>query len=117
MAANQTIKFYRETDEHGWFSNYYPSKFILDELEWPTAEHYFQAQKYAGTDDPKRNAMVEMVRTCKTPGEAKKLGQQNNRCTLRTDWEQVKEDVMRKTLRAKFSGNKNLKVTHKKTRN
>merc|ERR1719362_2048374 len=65
----------------------------LDGLEWPSTEHYFQAQKFAGTP------MVEQVRAAHGPMEAKRLGRAGH---LRSDWEDVKYDIMLNAVRAKF---------------
>jgi predicted NAD-dependent protein-ADP-ribosyltransferase YbiA (DUF1768 family) len=44
------IYFYREREKpYGCFSNFSPHSFELDGKHWPTSEHYFQAQKFAGT--------------------------------------------------------------------
>jgi ribA/ribD-fused uncharacterized protein len=44
-----TIYFYGTRDRYGCFSNFSPHGFELDGVYWPTSEHYFQAQKFAGT--------------------------------------------------------------------
>lgn len=76
-----------------FLSNFYPSSLWLDGMRYPTAEHAMQAQKSL---DP---IVRETIRSAKTPWEAKRLG----RCiTIREDWEQVKDDLMMRVLRAKF---------------
>ncbi|KAF9577521.1 hypothetical protein BGW38_007217, partial [Lunasporangiospora selenospora] len=45
--SKEAIKFYRQNNDYGQFSNFYPSPIFVDGLEWPTTEHYFQAQKFA----------------------------------------------------------------------
>ena len=69
--------------------------FLLRERYWPTVEHYFQAQKFAGTDYEDR------IRASRSPKEAKDFGQ-TRKLRLRADWEDVKIDVMREALMAKF---------------
>ena len=44
------ILFYRVNEPYGELSNFAPFPFELKGKRWPTAEHYFQAQKFAGTD-------------------------------------------------------------------
>jgi N-glycosidase YbiA len=95
MTGN-TIKFYRTKEEFGEFSNFADFPLDLDGLEWPTSEHYFQAQKFL---EPK---IREQIRKAPTPGEAARLGRDRNH-PLRCDWEQVKDDVMRKAVTAKFT--------------
>ena len=43
------IRFYSTTGAHGCFSNFSRHPFELGGKRWPTSEHYFQAQKFAGT--------------------------------------------------------------------
>lgn len=43
------IYFYKINDEYGCFSNFAHYGFELDGKSWMTSEHYFQAQKFAGT--------------------------------------------------------------------
>eukprot|EP00792_Barthelona_sp_PAP020_P003840 TRINITY_DN1696_c0_g1_i1.p1 TRINITY_DN1696_c0_g1~~TRINITY_DN1696_c0_g1_i1.p1 ORF type:complete len:174 (+),score=33.58 TRINITY_DN1696_c0_g1_i1:68-523(+) len=100
--ADRTIYFYRQGDEFGEFSNFYPSPVIIDDLLWPTTEHYFQAQKFVGTEH------VELVRNAKTASIAAKMGRSRQR-PLRHDWEEVKDDIMRKALLAKFTQYESLK--------
>jgi ribA/ribD-fused uncharacterized protein len=98
------IYFYRERDlPYGCFSNFSKHGFELDGRRWPTVEHYFQAWKFPG------HAQFDAIRTVKSPMEAKWLG--NARKTpLRADWEQVKDDIMRQAVRAKFAANDDIRA-------
>ena len=96
------IPFYRQNDPYGKFSNFSAHPFKLKGKVWPTSEHYFQAQKFAGTEHE------ETVRNAKTPSMSAKLGRSRS-LPLRADWEVVKEDVMRDALRAKFEQHPELK--------
>ncbi|AFZ58461.1 NADAR family protein [Anabaena cylindrica FACHB-243] len=91
-----TIYFYNTRDQYGCFSNFSSHGFILDDLYWFTSEHYFQAQKFIGTPH------LQQIRLVKTPKDAAKMGRERTR-PLRSDWEQVKDDIMRKALLCKFS--------------
>jgi len=102
MNNTQTILFYRQNDPHGEFSNFSAHPFKLKGKVWPTSEHYFQAQKFAGTEHE------ETVRNAKTPSMAAKLGRSRS-LPLRADWEGVKDDVMRAALRTKFEQHPKLK--------
>ena len=55
------IHFYHVSGEFGCFSNFSPHPVQLKGKTWPTSEHYFQAQKFAGTPDE------EEVRQAKSP--------------------------------------------------
>lgn len=91
-----TIRFYRTGEDYGEFSNFSPHKIHLDGKNWPTSEHYFQAQKFHDA------AYRERIRTAHSPMDAANLGRDRKQ-KLRPDWESVKVDVMRNAVRAKFS--------------
>ena len=80
-------------DEYAFLSNFYPSPFTHDGIEYPTNEHFFQAMKT--TDLELRKAIA----AAKTPGVAKRMGRT---IKLRPDWEKIKVDVMRLGLILKF---------------
>lgn len=44
------IYFYKIKNEYGCFSNFAHYGFELDGKWWMTSEHYFQAQKFCGTE-------------------------------------------------------------------
>lgn len=91
-----TIHFYVEREKpYGCFSNFSAHGFMLDELYWATSEHYFQAQKFINTPH------LEKVRQTKTPKDAANMGR-NRSLPLRADWNQVKDEVMRKAVLQKF---------------
>lgn len=94
--APSVINFYSTTGEYGCFSNFSRHSIWLKGKRWPTSEHYFQAQKFAGTEHE------EQVRMAKKPMEAANMGRDRKR-PLRRDWEAVKERVMLDALRAKFT--------------
>ncbi len=96
------IRFYLVNDCFGEFSNFAPYPILLDGKIWPTAEHYFQAQKFAGTP------YEEEIRLVESPMQAAKMGRDRNR-PLRPDWDAVKIDIMRSAVHAKFSQNDGLR--------
>lgn len=100
--SNNVIYFYSTADEYGCFSNFSRHAFSLDDKYWLTSEHYFQAMKFEGTEHE------EAVRQAKTPKRAASIGRDRKR-PLRPDWEQVKDDVMRKAVRAKFEQHDNIR--------
>lgn len=98
MSSSKTppILFYSVTDDYGFLSNFAPAPFRLRGHTWATTEHYFQAQKFAGTPYEKR------VRDAKTPMIAARIGRDRS-LPLRRDWESVKVSVMRDAVLAKFT--------------
>lgn len=89
------IKFYRVDETYGAFSNFSPHPIRIKNRIWPTTEHYFQAQKFAGTSHE------EEIRQITSPMIAARMGR--DRKPLRIDWETAKDDVMREALHAKFT--------------
>ena len=96
MNEMSRILFYRVTAPYGEFSNFSPHPFKLNGRRWPTSEHYFQAQKFAGTEQE------EAIRLAKSPMIAARIGRSRQH-PLRPDWETVKDDIMRQALLAKFT--------------
>ena len=81
--------------EFEFLSNFFEHKIILDGEEYATLEHAYQASKCLTLDCRKmfRNPRLRA-------GTAKKLGR---RVLIRSDWEEVKDQVMLDLLRKKFS--------------
>ncbi len=98
----KAILFYRLRDLFGEFSNFSPHPVELKGRIWPTTEHYFQAQKFAGT------VHEESVRQATSPMIAARMGRDRAK-PLRADWEAVKDDIMREAVRAKFTQHADLR--------
>jgi len=90
------ILFYRTNEPYGEFSNFSPHPVQLKGRRWPTSEHYFQAQKFAGTEHE------EAVRLAKSPMVAARMARSRER-PLRSYWETGKDAIMGEVLRAKFT--------------
>jgi ribA/ribD-fused uncharacterized protein len=101
--AGRTVIYFHSTQgEYGCFSNFSRHPIRLKGKLWPTSEHYFQAQKFAGT------AHEGAVLRVASPTVAARIGRDRKR-PLRTDWESVKDAVMRETVRAKFTQHADLR--------
>ena len=91
-----TVRFYSTREQpYGCFSNFSAHPFELDGQWWPTSEHYFQANKFLSPTDR------EAVRSASSPMQAARIGRSRSR-PMRADWEQVKDDVMRRAVLTKF---------------
>ena len=97
------IRFYRVSEPYGEFSNFSPHEIRMSGKTWRTVEHYFQGQKFAGTESERE------IREMKSPMVAARAGRSRKR-PLRKDWESVKLDVMRRAVLAKFTQHKDLGV-------
>ena len=102
MENQAVIKFYSTKEEYGCFSNFAPYPINLKGKVWPTSEHYFQAQKFAGTEHE------EAIRKEKSPMIAARMGRDRKK-RLRPDWEAVKDSIMREAVLAKFTQHPELK--------
>ncbi len=98
----ETINFYRTKDTYGDFSNFASFPIEIDGVRWPTSEHYFQGQKFVG------QPFAEAIRNEISPMKAAQMARQQP--GLRSDWDAVKEDVMRAALHAKFTQHRSLRA-------
>ena len=100
------INFYSKDKDWGWMSNFYPSEIVIDEISYPTVEHYYQSKKAS-------DIIVELwIRNAPTPYLAFKAGRSlkptffiGSTDCVKTDWDDIKVDVMKKALKAKFTQN------------
>jgi len=98
LRAAMTIYFYKENQPYGCFSNFSPHGVTLQGHHWPTVEHFYQAQKFAGTPE---GAVMAVIRQAATPKLAAALGRDPAR-SLRPDWDVVKRSVMYEGVWEKF---------------
>ena len=88
-SIGHTINFYRQGDlPWGVFSNFFVSRLTVNNVEFPTSEHYFQAMKFAHSPKDFNDAV-----NARTAGDTAAVGRDRSR-PLRTDWEQVKDSIM-----------------------
>lgn len=107
MTSQGPIRFHDPRDpETGYLSNFHRAGFTLDGAEWPTVEHYYQAQKFAGSP-PADPAWHEAIRLAESPRQAKTMGRDTGH-PIRPDWDTAKERVMLRALVAKFVQNPDL---------
>jgi ribA/ribD-fused uncharacterized protein len=81
------------TGKNRFLSNFYPCMVYLDGVSYPSVEHAYQAAK---TLD---KTLRVQFQSC-TSAESKRLG---TKLPLRSDWEQIKLQVMQNLLEQKFS--------------
>ncbi len=91
------INFFR--DEYAFLSNFYECKVVFDDIEYQNSEAAFQAQKTFDEDIKKKFSTY-------TPKQSKYHGK---RVALRSDWEEVKDEIMYKVVTCKFTQNEDLK--------
>lgn len=80
--------------DHSFLSNFHPSPLVYEGIEFPTAEHAFQAAKSLDNADRQRIAGLA------TPGKAKFAGK---RVKLREGWNDIRVRTMTEILLRKFA--------------
>lgn len=88
------MKILQFEGKYRFLSNFTSSPMIIDGKYYSTVENYFQSQKTLDEEES------EKIRLAMSPSVAKRLGRQ---CNMREDWDKIKDEVMMKGLRAKFS--------------
>lgn len=91
--------------DFAFLSNFFYSPITIEGKRYLTVENYFQAMKAANPGE------AEEIRLAPTPGKSKRLGRH---CVIRKDWEDIKEDVMYKGVKAKFMQNPTLRTALEK---
>jgi len=99
---NVEIRFYLKRDPYGCFCNFAPYPVEIDGKVWKTTEHYYHAQRFAGTE------FEEVIREIKTPFQAKEVAK-SGIYPRRSDWFDVKSDIMMNAITAKFNQHNDLR--------
>jgi ribA/ribD-fused uncharacterized protein len=89
------VYFYLKRGPYGWLSNFSPHGIEMKGYFWPTVEHYYQAQKFAGTD------YEDQIRQAPNPSSAKALAHARGHLR-RADWNAIKYDTMHQAVLRKF---------------
>ena len=97
---NQMIEEFK--GEYNFLSNFWTAEVTLDGQEYKTVEHAYQAAKTFIPSERRE------VREASSPGKAKKLGR---KVTLRSDWSEVRIQIMTDLVRQKFTKYYNLKLS------
>jgi len=95
------------------FSQWWESKFTVDDIEYKTAEHYMMAEKARLFMDKE---IVDEILKCNHPMEAKKLGRKVKNFDPKV-WDDHKYEIVKKANYFKFSQNEDLKEFLNNTNN
>ncbi|BDA48102.1 Riboflavin biosynthesis protein RibD at N-terminal half [Coccomyxa sp. Obi] len=116
----KVAEFYKSWDRYGALSNFSAHPISMPSgpvsasgtlpdgpiREWPSLEHFYQAQKFAGVEHAEAAAVIERIAEAGSPEEAARMGRGTERAQpllLRPDWATAKLAVMYAGLRAKFT--------------
>jgi N-glycosidase YbiA len=103
-ASSTPVKFYDSGKPFYEFTNFYepPGGIVIEGLTWRTTEAFFQARKFPNSP------LYRAIHQLRTPREAFQLAQ-DNRQSVRADWQKVSVDVMFEAVFCKFSQHPHLK--------
>jgi len=118
-------RFWKPDGAYGEFSNYYPRSIKVQNLDWKTSEHLYQAQKFL-PDHPTYACRIFMARTphmAKYLANMKMLHQypwqaplneeirvaQAQGVSVRPDWDRVKDQLMCDIVLLKFRQHEDLR--------
>ena len=88
---DQDAMYFTRSDVNEDFGSFSKHPFQLEDKEWPSVEHYYQAMKF---DD---QAYQETIRCADHPKKARKLGRNRFR-SIRKDWRDVKVVYMTRAV-------------------
>lgn len=97
------IRFFIREEPNGFLSNFERTPFYVDGKVYPTNEHYYQSQK---TDDPELSRWIRYsphARLAMVLGRQVEHNKYLKEKYMKKNWDEKKNDVMLKGLRAKFS--------------
>lgn len=123
--STHSIPFYLASEiPYGKFSNYHVTPFRIGTKHYESVEHYYQSQKYTSTcpefeeqiilaSTPHQSKMMSRQILQYKANWQKKINEQIRKCQQKWNhsrpipcdpkWEEIKDDIMKKGLRAKFS--------------
>ena len=93
MTDKKIIDSFTLASGYAFLSNFHPSTIWVEGKSYPTVEHAYQAHKTLNEESR------DLIRKAKDPAIAKKLGRG---VEMRSDWDAVKEGLMRDFIRKKF---------------
>lgn len=85
--------FLSRTDDDECLSSFAAYSFHLEDEDWPSIEHYFQAKKFED------EAYQEKIRLAESPKKARQLGRAKwLKRKIRKDWAEVKVTIMTRAV-------------------
>ena len=125
---DEVIKFYSKDEPYYEFSNFYLADIEYKGKIYPSSEHLYQALKFLGPKASKRSKeYAREIRKVNTPNKARILANQKTGggyqwrtdlnpiieeyqdVKMRKDWDDIRDDIMRKVILYKFEQNRKLR--------
>lgn len=88
-----TIKFYRVKEQYGFLGNFYPSRMFIYGLWWNWVEAPYQSKKTFDLDEQ------QLIWKATKAMDSRIIGQT---VKIRPDWDEIKRQVMKECVTAKF---------------
>jgi hypothetical protein len=93
-STEQEPLYLSRSDEDQPLSSFSRHGFFLDDADWQTVEHYYQAMKFS---DP---AQQEAIRLTNSPADAEQLAEKHTRA-VRKDWKTIRQTIMTRAVYTK----------------
>lgn len=126
IPGDGVIRFYkRDRKDFGFLSNFYPVIITVNNTEYPHAEAYYQRQKSDNPEYHKRISQNKSPAWAKYVGDSrignpfisKKSWFKRYPGDLKNNWDDIRVEVMKTALNAKFRQNSLLQLSLLKTMN
>lgn len=91
LAGGPKARYFSRSDVHEPLGTFSKHAFFLDDMEWPSVEHYYQAMKCENDD------YRQKVQRAAHPKAARKQGR-SRFIKLRKDWRKIKTVVMTRAI-------------------
>ena len=101
----EIICFHNPDESNGYLSNWYPSRFTVNNVNFSSMEQYMMYQKAIEFED---ELIAEQILEIQNVSEIKRLGRQVENYNDHV-WNGIRQVVVYEGLRAKFSQNEELK--------
>lgn len=105
LRQREPVFFWKVDEENGWLSNWYQSKFVIDDFEYLHVEQYMMSRKAKLFHD---SAAYTAILRATDPHECKKLGK-GVKPFDPSLWDIKKYEIVKKGNRAKYEQNPALK--------
>jgi ribA/ribD-fused uncharacterized protein len=100
-SRHEEVIYVSRSDPRGPLASYSRHGFELDDAEWPSAEHYYQAAKFEDA------ALREEIRNAPHPKEAAAIAKKHKRA-WRSDWKRLRRTAMTRALYIRFRTHEDL---------
>lgn len=105
---DENAYYFSRSDVNEDFGSFSKHSFVLEDKEWPSVEHYYQAMKFEDQN------YQEKIRSAEHPKQARKLGRSRLH-KIRKDWKKVKPAYMTRALYTKCRSYPHIKEALLKT--